>query len=98
MKLKVLEEKDNELKLEIEGEEHTFPALLAWALLKDPNVDFAIYDKEHPLVEKATLFIRTKKGSPWTALEKTVKTIEDEFSELLAMTEEKPKERKKKKK
>ena len=97
MKLNVIEEKDNELIIEIEGEEHSFPALLAWALLQDPTVDFAVYDKEHPLVGSAKLYIRTKRGSPWKALQKTVKTIEDEFSELLAMTEEKKKREKKRK-
>ncbi len=98
MKLRVLEEKKNELKIRIEGEEHTLPALLAWALLKDPNVDFAVYEKEHPLVSYATLFIRTKRGSPRNALEKTVKTIEDEFSDLLSMTESKKKTKEKSKK
>ncbi len=97
MKLKVVEEKGNELVIEIEGEEHSFPALLAWALLQDPNVDFAVYDKEHPLIGNAKLYIRTKRGSPWTALSKTVKTIEEEFKGLLKMTEQKEKKTKKKK-
>ena len=97
MKLKVQEEKKNEVIIEIEGEEHSFPALVAWALLQDPNVDFAVYDKEHPLVGNAKLYIRTKKGSPWNALKKAVSTIETEFDDLLKLTEETKKSKKKKK-
>ncbi len=89
MKLKVQEEKNNELIIEIEGEEHSFPALVAWALLQDPNVEFAVYDKEHPLVGNAKLYIKTKRGNPWDALKKAVSTIESEFAELLKLTETK---------
>jgi DNA-directed RNA polymerase subunit L len=98
MNLKVLEEKDNELMIEIVGEEHSFPALLAWALLKDPNVEFAVYDKEHPLLGHAKLYVKTKRSSPWHALEKSIKTIESEFSDMLKATEEMSKTDKKKKK
>ncbi len=97
MKLKVQEEKGNELIIEIEGEEHSFPALVAWALLQDPNVEFAVYDKEHPLVGNAKLYVKTKRGSPWNALKKAVSTIENEFDELLKLTEEKKTTKKKKK-
>ena len=98
MKLKVLEEKDNELTIEITGEEHSFPALLAWALLKDPNVEFAVYDKEHPLLGHAKLYVKTRKSTPWHALEKSINTIESEFSDILKITEKMAKSEKKKKK
>ncbi len=89
MKLKVQEEKENEVIVEIEGEEHSFPALVAWALLQDPNVEFAVYDKEHPLVGHARLYVKTKRGSPWNAMTKAVDTIEREFEDLLKLTESK---------
>ncbi len=100
MKINVLEEKGNELKIEVLGEEHSFPALLSWALLQDPNVEFAVYDKEHPLLGHAKLYIKTKRGSPWNALKKTVETIENEFKTLLkvAKVEEKKESKKKGKK
>ncbi len=98
MKVNVLEEKSNELKIEVLGEEHSFPALLSWALLQDPNVEFAVYDKEHPLLGHAKLYIKTKRGSPWNALKKTAKTIEEEFRTMLKVTKIEEKEKSKKEK
>lgn len=60
MKINVLKKTKNELKIEIEGEGHTFCNLLQDALLEDKAVDIAGYDIPHPLVAKPILHVRTR--------------------------------------
>ena len=49
MKINILKKTKNELKIEIEGEGHTFCNLLQDALLEDKSVEMAGYDIPHPL-------------------------------------------------
>lgn len=82
MKLNVIKETKASMILELEGEQHTFPALLCWALLKDPKVDFAVYDLDHPLVGKPRIHLRTKNKAPKKALKDAAKLLEKEFKNL----------------
>lgn len=60
MQVRVLERKENEIVLEIEGEGHTLCSLLESVLLEDEEVEFAGYTIPHPLVGKPILRVRTK--------------------------------------
>lgn len=68
--------------LELAGEQHTFPAILCWALLKDPRVDLAVYNVDHPLVGKPKLVLRTERKKPKKALVDAANLLEKEFSEM----------------
>jgi len=83
MQLKILRRTPQELKLEIEGEGHTFCNLLESVLLEDKEVEFAGYDVPHPLVSNTILSIRTKKGKkPEEALVEAIEKIRQRGREL----------------
>jgi len=74
----------NELKLEIQGEGHTFCNLLQWVLLQDRGVEMAGYDVPHPLVPNAVLYIKTKREtSPEKALERALAKVGEMSNEFL---------------
>ena len=84
MNLKVLARSKNELKLELQGEGHTFCNLLQWILLQDKGVEMAGYDVPHPLVSTATLYIRTKRdSSPEKALTRALAKVGEMSNEFL---------------
>lgn len=60
MKVKVLKSSSNEMRIEIEGEGHSFCSALQSVLLEDKDVDFAGYRVPHPLFSKSVFYIRTK--------------------------------------
>lgn len=74
MKLKVLKETPNELKIEIEGAGHTLCNVLQKILSEDENVDLAGYDVPHPLASNPVIYVRTKgKTKPEEALLNAIK-------------------------
>ena len=69
MEATIIEEKGNELELEIRGESRTLGSLIQHELLNDENVEYAGYDVPHPLVKSTVLYIRTVgRRSPRKAL------------------------------
>jgi len=62
LELKVIEQTQNEVKLEIVGEGHTFCNALQDLLLKDEAVEFAGYSIPHPLINSAIFRVQTKEG------------------------------------
>jgi len=83
LQLKILKRNSQELKLEIEGEGHTFCNLLESVLLEDKDVEFAGYDVPHPLIANTIVFIRTKKGKkPEEALIEAIEKIRKRGREL----------------
>lgn len=84
MNLKVLQRSKNELKLEIQGEGHTFCNLLQYVLLQDKGVEMAGYDVPHPLVPNAVLYLRTKReSSPEKALSRALEKVGEMSNEFM---------------
>lgn len=84
MNIKVLKRSKGLLKVEVEGEGHTFGHLLQEALLDDKNVDWAGYDLPHPLFSKPTVTIRMKgEAAPAKALERAAKKIRQDTEEFI---------------
>jgi DNA-directed RNA polymerase subunit L len=76
MQVKVLEKKANELKIEIEGEDHSFCNVLQRALLEDDTIEMAGYDIPHPLVSNPIVYVRTRgQRRPETALRNAAEKI-----------------------
>ena len=77
------------MKVEVEGEGHTFGNLMQETLLEDKTVDWAGYDQPHPLFRQSIITVRVKgEAQPEKALERASKKIRadtDEFVEQ-AMT------------
>jgi len=83
MKIKVLSEGKNELKIEIEGESHTFCNALQTFLLEDENVELAGYTIQHPLTSNPIFYVRTKGDrKPVDALNDAAKKILEKNEEL----------------
>mgnify|MGYP001154955652 CR=1 FL=1 len=83
LQLKVLRRTSEEMKIEVEGEGHTFCNLLESVLLEDEDIEFASYDITHPLISNPVVSIRTKNGKkPEEALKGAVEKILQRGKEL----------------
>ncbi len=92
MNLKVLKKTSDEIRMEIEGEGHTFCNVLQRALLEDKTVEIAGYDIPHPLVANPIVYVRMKKGrkpekKPETALREAAAKIKDQTKQFYASLE-----------
>jgi DNA-directed RNA polymerase subunit L len=77
MKVKVLNITRKELKIEIEGEGHTFCNVIQKALIKDKRVELAGYDIPHPLTSNPLIYVRTKgQSKPTKILKDATKAIQ----------------------
>jgi len=58
--MRVIKKEDYFLKVELVGEDHTIANLIAKYAIRHPNVTYAAYNIEHPLVSNPVLIIRTR--------------------------------------
>ncbi len=83
MKLTILSKTDNELEIQIQGENETLLNPIKQALLGDKDVEFAEYIIEHPSLSIPKIFLRTKgKVKPDLVLKRTIKNLVAEFDEF----------------
>lgn len=83
MKINVLNRSKNELKVELDGEGHTFCNAIQEMLLKDETIDFAGYDISHPLIGKPIFYIRMKgRKKPEKALIDASKNLSKNLDDL----------------
>lgn len=68
MDINIFEKTDDEVRLEIRGEDHTLLNVLRSILLQDDRIKIASYDIKHPGVSDPVLYIRTKDVDPIIAL------------------------------
>lgn len=81
MEVKILVDKKTELKMEITGESHTFFNMLKGELFSMPDVKTCGYRREHPLIDKTTFFIFTKKPAK-NVLKKALKNLEKKLNSM----------------
>jgi DNA-directed RNA polymerase subunit L len=82
MEINLLSKEKNQIEFEMVGEDSTLPELLVHRLNEFPEVDFAAYRVDHPLVEKPRVLIRVKRGDPLKAVEKALSAITEEVAEF----------------
>ncbi len=87
MNVKILDRTPDEMRLEIEGEGHTFCNLLQKALLEDETVETASYDIPHPLVSSPIVYVKMKEKRkpekrPETALKEAAEKIRHDTKEF----------------
>jgi|Deesub1362A_J573_1020465.scaffolds.fasta_scaffold03786_2 DNA-directed RNA polymerase subunit L len=73
---------ENELKIEIKGEDHTLLNLLRITLLEYPSVETVWYDVSHPLVSSPLLYLKTKDEDPIELLRKVLKRLKEDLDEM----------------
>ena len=81
-KLNILEESENVVRIEIEGEDHTLLAPLTSKLLENEQVDIATYNIQHTLRSNPVLYVKMKKGDPVEAVKSAVASLVSEFEEF----------------
>ncbi len=84
MKVNVLNRSRGLLKVEVEGEGHTFGHLMQETLLQDKTVDWAGYDQPHPLFRQSIITVRVKgEAQPDKALDRASKKIRADTEEFI---------------
>jgi DNA-directed RNA polymerase subunit L len=82
MELRTLKKTKKELEIEVTGEDETILHPITHILSENDDVEYATWMVDHPLSNKRRLFIRVKKGTPYDALKKAVKYLEEEVKEF----------------
>jgi len=73
------------MRIEVEGEGHTFCNTIQKVLLEDETIEMAGYDIAHPLVSNPVIYLRTKgKRHPETALREAAEKIRARSKEFRA--------------
>ena len=83
MEVTKMDGSDEEIRLEVKGEGHTFCNALQNFLLKDPAIEFSGYNITHPLVGEPILDIRTnsKKRPEQSAIDAST-ALQNELEEI----------------
>ena len=83
MKVNVLKRSKGLMKVEVEGEGHSFGNLMQETLLEDKTVDWAGYDQPHPLFRQSIITVRMKgEAQPDKALDRASKKIRSDTQEF----------------
>ncbi len=78
MKVKIIKQTQNELKVEIEDAGHGLCNLLQKKLLENDNIEQAGYDVPHPLASNPVIYVRMKgKAKPEEALYKAAQEAKE---------------------
>ena len=88
-KFKIIEDKTLELTFEIEDESHGVCNALRHILMQDDDVEYAVYNIDHPLTGKPQMTIKTKRGKrPRNVLKKAAEELQSESSEFKKLIDE----------
>ncbi len=82
MELKIVEQTDKKLVVDVVGENHTFCNALKDELAQDENVKFASYKINHPLLGMPQLFVEMKKGEPAKAMQAAAKRLKKNLDKV----------------
>ena len=83
----ILDDNTLELTFRINDESHGVCNALRHVLMQNPDVEYAVYNIDHPLTGKPEMTIRTKRGKrPKAVLKKAAEELKEQsndFKELL---------------
>ncbi len=79
MQMRLLEKQKDSVRIEILNADDTVIYPLITALLKDPDVEDALYYTGHPQLDKPVLTVEVKRGSPQAALKRVAESLASEF-------------------
>ncbi len=87
--IEIIEDKTLELKFIVHGESHGVCNALRHILMKNPDVEYAVYNIDHPLTGEPEMTIKTKRGKrPRIVLKKAAKELLDETKKFKTLIEE----------
>ena len=79
MRVRVLERKERFVKLEVAGEDHTFLVPLVERLNKDRRVEFANYEKRHPILSEPVLYVKIQEGDAFEVLKDAASSLNEDY-------------------
>ena len=86
--IKVLNKTATEMEFEIEDESHGVCNALRHILMQDEDVEYAVYNIDHPLTGKPIMTIKTKEGNPKDALKRAAEELKAESESFKQLIEE----------
>ena len=86
--IKVLNQTPTEIEFEIEDESHGVCNALRHILMKDEDVEYAVYNIDHPLTGKPIMTIKTTGADPKAALKKAAEQLKAESESFKQLIEE----------
>ena len=85
----IVEDKTLELTFIVKDESHGICNALRHILMQDPDVEYAVYNIDHPLTGKPEMTIKTKRGKrPRNVLKKAAEELQKESSEFKKLIDE----------
>lgn len=87
--IEIIEDKTLELTFIVHGESHGICNALRHILMKNPDVEYAVYNIDHPLTGEPEMTIKTKRGKrPRIALKQAAEELLAETNDLKELIEE----------
>ena len=87
--IEIIEDKTLELTFVVKDESHGVCNALRHILMQNPDVEYAVYNIDHPLTGKPEMTIKTKRGKrPRTALKQAAAELQKESSEFKKLIDE----------
>ena len=87
--IEIIEDKTLELTFRINDESHGVCNALRHILMQDDDVEYAVYDIDHPLTGKPEMTIKTKRGKrPRVVLKKAAEELQKESSDFRKLIDE----------
>ena len=85
----IIEDKTLELTFRINDESHGVCNALRHILMQDDDVEYAVYNIDHPLTGKPEMTIKTKRGKrPRVVLKKAAEELQKESSDFRKLIDE----------
>jgi DNA-directed RNA polymerase subunit L len=85
----IIDDKTLELTFEVADESHGVFNALRHILMQDPDVEYAVYNIDHPLTGKPQMTIKTKRGKrPRSVLKKAAEELQKESSDFRKLIDE----------
>ncbi|MDY0386565.1 MAG: DNA-directed RNA polymerase subunit L [Methanolobus sp.] len=85
MELKIIDKTDDEMHLEIIGENHTLLNMLKSTLLDDKRVEIATYDMKHVSISDPILFVKTDGADPIGVIKDAADSLITQCDEFISV-------------
>lgn len=86
--IKIIKSTANEIEFEIEDESHGVCNALRHILMQDDDVEYAVYNIDHPLTGKPIMTIKTNGANPKDALKKAAEQLKTESADFKKLIED----------
>ena len=82
LRVNIVKSEPNYLEVVVQGETHTLFSPLVEYLLKHPDVEYAMYDVDHPLTNNVKFRLRTRTRRPIEVLREVISKILSDIEDV----------------